>query len=300
MSEKNNTPKVSIILPTYNRADLIMETIQSILSQTYQNWELLVIDDGSDDNTAEIISQVNDERIKYFFAGRIGIGSKIKNIGLEKATGELVAFIDSDDLWAQTKLEKQVIALQQYPEAGFSLTGGYNFRELKEPLEYFYKQREGVRYGNMVIPFFKSEVAATLPTLIIRKKCLQITGGFDETNPLSDVGFILNLASHFMAIILYEPLFYRRLHDANYSGLNWVKRHYQGLEMIRSYKSSLPAEVFRDAMFRSSINFGEKCLKYKKRRKALSSFFSAWKQKPFNIIPYKKTAKAVIYFLKGK
>ena len=117
-------------MPTYNRAAYIMETIESIRNQTYQNWELIIVDDGSDDNTEEIIEEIKDSRIRFYKAGRIGIPSKIKNIGLENATGEIIAFIDSDDLWAQTKLEKQLIALQQYPGAGFSLTGGYNFKNL--------------------------------------------------------------------------------------------------------------------------------------------------------------------------
>ena len=143
MINNNQSPNVSIILPTFNRAKFIVETIESIRNQTYQNWELIIVDDGSDDNTEGLISKINDERIQFYKAGRIGINGKIKNIGLKIASGELIAFIDSDDLWASTKLEKQVTALQQYPEAGFSLTGGYNFKKPSEPIDYFYQQREG-------------------------------------------------------------------------------------------------------------------------------------------------------------
>lgn len=285
-------------MPTYNRAAYIMETIESIRNQTYQNWELIIVDDGSDDNTEEIIEEIKDSRIRFYKAGRIGIPSKIKNIGLENATGEIIAFIDSDDLWAQTKLEKQLIALQQYPGAGFSLTGGYNFKNLNEPLEYFYKQRQGVKYGNIFITFFKSEIAATTPTLILRKECVQFTGGFKETKPLSDIDFILSLASHFKAVILYEPLFYRRLHDANYSSINWVKRQYEGLEMIRSYKNSLPPKLFADSLFRSYTNFGEQYLQHRKSGKAICQFFNAWKNKPLSIAPLKKIAKAVLWIFK--
>lgn len=300
MTDQNNSLKVSIILPTYNRAGLIIETIESILHQTYSNWELIIIDDGSDDNTEEVVSKIKDERIQFHKAGRTGIVGKIKNIGIEKSNGELIAFIDSDDLWAKTKLEKQVAALEQHPEAGFSLTGGYNFREPNKPLEYFYKQKEGFRYENVFIAFFKSEVSATMPALILRKECLQTTGLFNQSKSFSDVEFILTLAKNFKAIILYEPLFFRRIHEANDSDFNWIKRHYEGIEMLRSYKKALPKKILADTLFRSYINFGEKCLRYKKRGKAISSFFSAWKQKPFNIIPFKKTAKAVIYFLKRK
>src|SRR6476620_12184719 len=96
-------PKISILMPTYNRGAFIGETIESILKQTYQNWELIIVDDGSDDNTEELVLQVKDQRIQFYKAGRVGINGKIKNIGVEKASGDLISFIDSDDLWAETK-----------------------------------------------------------------------------------------------------------------------------------------------------------------------------------------------------
>src|SRR5262245_9759520 len=129
-------PKISILMPTYNRATLIGETIESILNQTYQDWELIIVDDGSDDDTEQLVSQFKDQRIQFYKAGRIAINGKIKNIGIEKANGELIALIDSDDLWAETKLEKQVAALQEYPDAGFSLTGGFNFRTVNQPVDF--------------------------------------------------------------------------------------------------------------------------------------------------------------------
>src|SRR5690349_3390116 len=112
MPGNSTSPTISIILPTYNRAALIGETIASVRLQTYTTWELIIIDDGSDDHTEEVVAAIGDHRIRFYKAGRIGIGGAVKNIGLEKATGELIAFIDSDDLWAPTKLEKQVNALQ--------------------------------------------------------------------------------------------------------------------------------------------------------------------------------------------
>lgn len=281
-------------MPTYNRAAFIGETIESILNQTYQNWELIIVDDGSDDDTEEIISQVKDQRIQFYKAGRIAINGKIKNIGLKMAKGELIAFIDSDDLWAETKLEKQVAALLEYPEAGFSLTGGFNFRTVNQPIDFFYKQREGLRYGDIFISIFKSEISTTTPSLILRRQCLGITGGFDETKPFSDIDFILKLAVHFKAVILYEPLLYRRLHGANDSGENWVKGYQQGVSMIGLYKKELPGSVVHEALFKLYINFGEDCLSHSQRKKAIRKFLLAWKNKPLSIIPAKKMSKAVL------
>src|SRR5438046_10623424 len=191
--KNNDQPKVSIIMPTYNRAKYIGETIESVRNQSYQNWELIIVDDGSDDNTREIISAMKDKRIRFYEAGRITINGKIKNIGIEKTNGEFIAFIDSDDLWAATKLEKQVSALQEYPEAGFSLTGGFNFRKPGRPVDFSYKQREGTLFGDIFVSIFKSEISTTTPSLILRKECLSITGLFDETKAFSDIDFIIKI-----------------------------------------------------------------------------------------------------------
>lgn len=298
MQNTDTCQKVSIILPTYNRAAYIVETIESIRKQTYPNWELIIIDDGSEDSTEELISRLNDERIQFHRAGRIGINGIIKNIGLGKISGELIAFMDSDDLWAVTKLEKQVNALYQYPEAGFSLTGGYNFKKPFEPIDYFYRQREGIRFDQLLIPYFKSEVSTTTPSLILRKQCLDVTGFFNEAKPFADVDFILNLAGHFKGVILYEPLLYRRLHETNDSGAKWEKGYEEGVAMIQSYKNILPPKITRNSLFRLYINFGEDCLLHTKRKEAIKNFFRAWKNKPFSIIPFKKIVKAVLYYFK--
>ena len=298
MSSAATSPKVSIIMTTYNGGKYIFETIESIRNQTYKNWELIVIDDGSTDNTCDIINAVEDERINLYNAGRIGINGALKNIGLTKTSGELIAFIDHDDLWAREKIEKQAAALQQYGEAGFSLTGGYNFTKKGEPPEYFYKQRDGVKVDNVFNSFFRSELPGFTQALMMRKKCINVTGPFNETKSFADVDFILKLAYHFKAVILYEPLLFRRLHDTNFIHSNWEKGHQEGIEIIQSYKNRLDRNIFRDALFRSHINFGEKYISHKQSRKAIEHFFRAWGNKTFSIIPLKKMMKAIVYFFR--
>lgn len=287
-------------MPTYNRATYIGETVESIRGQTYQDWELIIIDDGSDDNTADIIGSIPDERIQFYKAGRIGIGGKIKNLGIGKSAGDLIAFMDSDDLWAATKLGKQVNALHQYPEAGFSLTGGYNFRKPGEPIDFFYKQTEGVRCDDIFLSFFKSEVSGTMPSLMLRKHCIDAVGSFDEAKRFSDVDFMLKLARNFKAVILYEQLLYRRLHQTNDSSSNWEHGYREGIALIQSYRSHLPPQVARNALARLYINFGEDCLMHKENRKAINKFLFAWKNNPFSPVPFRKTGKAILQWLKNK
>lgn len=298
--KENGIYLVSIIMPTYNRAGLIMEAVQSVMAQSYTNWELIIVDDGSEDDTEQKVASLREERIIFIKAGRIGRNGRVKNIALSKCRGPLIAFIDSDDLWAPGKLEKQVEALAQYPAAGFSLTGGYNFKEYGMPTGYFYKKRDGIRYGNMFQAIFRSEVASLTPTLLFRRTCLEKTGYFNEQKPFSDGDFILGLARYFDGVVLYEPLFFRRLHHMNDSDVNWIARYEEGLERIQVYKKNkeLPARLACDAMFRLNINFGEKYLRYQEYGKAIKKFFNAWLYKPLSIVPLKKTAKAVLFSLK--
>ena len=298
MTNASAYPKVSIIMTTYNRAGYIHETIESIRRQTYGNWELIIVDDGSEDDTEQVVSRFNDERINFLKVGRVGINGKVKNIGLKQAKGDFFAFIDSDDLWSDTKLEKQVKALQEFGDAGFSFTGGFNFKKIDQPIDFFYKVKEGFRYGDILIPIFKSEISTTTPSLMIRKHCLEVVGGFDETKPFSDVNFFLRLASNFSAIILYEPLLFRRLHDDNDSGNNWVLGYDQGIAMIHEYEAKLPRGVARHALFKLYVNFGEDYVTRKKIGQAIKKFFLAWTNNPLSVVPFKKSAKAVLRWAK--
>lgn len=108
-------PLVSIITPAYNSADLIAETIESILAQTFTDWELLITDDCSKDNTVEIVKSYaeKDSRIKLFQLEKNGGGGVARNNSIAQAQGRYIAFCDSDDCWYPTKLEKQLAFMQQ-------------------------------------------------------------------------------------------------------------------------------------------------------------------------------------------
>lgn len=103
---------ISVVVPTYNRADLISETIESILNQTYKYFELIIVDDGSTDNTEEVIRKFKDSRIKYIKTDNWGGPARPRNIGIKKAKGEYIAFCDDDDIWLPEKLEKQIRVFQ--------------------------------------------------------------------------------------------------------------------------------------------------------------------------------------------
>lgn len=114
---------VSVIIPAYNRAYCLSRAVDSALKQTYSPVEVLVIDDGSTDSTGKLISDLygNDPRVRYFFQENLGVSSA-RNKGLSEARGEYIAFLDSDDLWKEWKVELQVACLKKHPEVGMVWT----------------------------------------------------------------------------------------------------------------------------------------------------------------------------------
>lgn len=115
-------PKVSVIIPTYNRCRLVKEAIKSVLAQSFTDLEILVIDDGSTDDTAGMVKAVNDERCRYLYKPNGGAASA-RNMGLTNACGEFVAFLDSDDLWPKEYLEVMVPSLQNASDYGLAYCG---------------------------------------------------------------------------------------------------------------------------------------------------------------------------------
>ncbi|MFC7193467.1 glycosyltransferase family 2 protein [Halosimplex aquaticum] len=103
-----SSPQVSVIIPTYNRATLVKRAIQSVLNQTFKDFELIIVDDASDDETPEVIDSINDARLEYIRHDLNRHGGAARNTGIKYASGKYIAFLDDDDEWYPTKLERQV------------------------------------------------------------------------------------------------------------------------------------------------------------------------------------------------
>ena len=122
--------KVSIIIPCYNYSRYLHECFANLQAQTYQNWEAILIDDGSTDQTMEVVRswQTREPRIQYFYQQNQGV-SKARNYGLSRANGELIQFLDADDLLSKHKLEVQVTYFKKFPQVDLTYTENYYFRE---------------------------------------------------------------------------------------------------------------------------------------------------------------------------
>lgn len=110
-------PKVSVIIPTYNRSKLVKEAVESVLAQTFKDLEVIVIDDGSTDDTRSVIQKIPDSRVKYYYKENGGVATA-RNLGLQEAKGHYICFLDSDDLWPHNFLEIMLQKLQENPDYG--------------------------------------------------------------------------------------------------------------------------------------------------------------------------------------
>jgi glycosyltransferase involved in cell wall biosynthesis len=194
-------PKVSVIIPAYNSENTIAKTINSVIKQTVEDWELIVINDGS------IVSSFKDERIKVFSYPNAG-GNISRNRGLDLATGEFVSFLDADDLWTPDKLELQLQLLQENPQVAVA----YSWTDyIDENDKFLLSGRHSTINGDVYEQLFIANFLENGSNPLIRKTAIVELGGFDKDLPASqDWDMYLRLAAkhHFMAVpkaqILYR------------------------------------------------------------------------------------------------
>lgn len=199
--------KVSIVLPTYNRKYCLKEAIDSIMQQTYQNYELIIVDDASTDGTEELIASMQDERIRYIHLTKNVGCSEAKNAGIRESTGEYIAFQDSDTKWVAQKLEKQVryldsldasVAMVYSPFQKKYQTHTLIYPALDVPLE----EKSGY-----ILRFLLEHPLVDTATMMVRKDVLTETGGFDKNmRAVDDYELSIRIAKDYKICILDEIL----------------------------------------------------------------------------------------------
>ena len=198
-------PTVSVVIPTYCRAHLLGRAIQSVLNQTYQDLEIIIVDDGSSDNTDEVVKSLKDERIRYIRHEKNKGATAARNTGIKAARGEYIAFQDSDDEWLPQKLEKQMKVFETVsPKVGVVYTGFVRIEnDKKEYIPYSWvAQKEGDIHKELLKGSF-----ITTPSIVVRKECFKKAGMFDEHLPrLQDWELVLRLSKYYDFKFIEEPL----------------------------------------------------------------------------------------------
>ncbi|MBQ0062672.1 MAG: glycosyltransferase family 2 protein [Prevotella sp.] len=228
---------VSIVTPAYNSSLYIAKSINSVLAQTYANWEMLIVDDGSTDNTLEIVRSYEDKRIKIFNNTHQG-AAEARNLALRQATGKYVAFLDSDDLWLPEKLEKQVRFMEEN-HYDFSYT---NFIKMSH---------EGVSYKQIVSG--PKKVSKFMMFMYCWPGCLTVMFNRENIGLIqvanikrnNDYAMWLKISRKATCHLLAEPLSMYRLRygsisDQNYFELiKWHYRLYRQAEKMNPLKSAI-------------------------------------------------------------
>ncbi len=235
---------VSVIIPTFNRAGYLLDAVNSVLNQDYLNLELIVIDDGSTDNTPDIVKKISDNRVRYFRSDKPSSPGIARNRGIGLAKGEYLAFLDSDDSWAKDKLSKQVKFLQ-------------NNQDYFLVYSQCYLQKDGILSGispkKMSEGYIFKKLYLSFNFIPVLTVLMRNLGGNDTYyfNPLQDKNLYigedydlwLNVSRSKKIGYIKEPLAYYTIHSTNMS-LDVRRVLHEWNYIAHKYKNQVPKWVF--------------------------------------------------------
>lgn len=187
-------PLITIVIPTYNRLPLVRQAIASVLGQTYGNWELIIVDDGSRDDTVNIIRSIPDSRIRVLQLPHCGNIAVLRNTGVKAGSGKWLAFLDSDDIWMAQKLEMQLCALQDGQRWGYGRFELMN--EKMEPIPNKYGKYRAIS-GWIIREVLTCEASVNIGTVIVERSLFNEVGCFNPEPRLicrEDYELVLRLA----------------------------------------------------------------------------------------------------------
>ena len=204
-------PRVSVIIPTHNRAVFLKAAIASVLAQTFEDYELLVVDDGSKDATGEVVKSIQDQRLRYFHHAEAKGGSAARNTGIRNSRGEYLAFLDDDDEWYPQKLHLQVELMDRSPAKVGVIYAGYD--RFDSATGQLGKKRLPRQRGNLWEALLARNPLTGTSSVLIRRECFEVAGPFDETlTAFQDFDLWLRIAAHYEFDFIPEALHRYRIH----------------------------------------------------------------------------------------
>jgi glycosyltransferase involved in cell wall biosynthesis len=263
-------PKVSVIIPAYNSMTYLPETVDSVFKQTFTDFEVLIVDDGSSDNIAEWTKQIKDPRVNLIFQQNQGV-SVARNTGIAHAQGEYIAFLDADDLWQPTKLEKQVHCLDKQSAVGLVHTWVSLIDRQSQPTgRNFTSNTQGNVWQELIE---KNTIACC--SVMVRRDCFQTVGGFDPSlRSAEDWDMWIRIASSYPIAVIPEILAsYRLLASSKSKNYSLVEKSLSAI--IEKNFQGVPAKL----------------LSLKKRSYAHANLNLAWKTIQSMEADYQKAIK---------
>jgi glycosyltransferase involved in cell wall biosynthesis len=285
-AEGREVPKVSVVLPTYNSARFLGTAIQSVLDQTFQDWELIVVDDGSDDNTRDVLAAFRDPRIRYFYQENRGAPAAL-NAGLRLARGAYVAFLGGDDRWMAEKLALQVAQLDGLPPQVALVYADLRLVNLEDNaiLGRFLDGREPPR-GRVLSELVRTEGSFIHPCAsLIRREVFDKVGLFDETlRTHEDWDLWIRIASVYEVEALDIPLAVYGRHPSQLTKDIW-QMYSDGVEAkLRVLRSNTlpPADrrALRHYLAHHHYGYGIKALNLGRRKEAWEALLKSLRLRP--------------------
>ncbi len=252
----SDSPFFSIVLPTYNRAVMLPTALETLRRQTFTDFEVLIVDDGSTDNTPEIVKTwTQDSRFKYKFLDHVG-NMPCRNKALEMASGIWITNIDSDDLWLPNRLEKFAAYIQRHPQVGFIFSNGYLYRFGRiigvdfDPLKSLPEGKMAGHYavGRSGLPYLTTNLA--IPRALYDKY-----GHYRKDMVILDNELYARMLADGVEVgIIYEPLAIRRIHGGQVTH-QWLGSYPESIEALKAAKPS--AEVFDQEKLNLVLEFSD-------------------------------------------
>lgn len=229
-------PLISVVIPVFNGEKTIKETIESVLKQTFTDFEIIVINDGSQDATIEIISSIKDERIQVYSYPNAGLAAS-RNRGIVCAAGEYIAFIDADDIWTSDKLEAQFNALQTNPNAAVA----YSWTDYIDEYSQFLRKGSHITVNGDIYPhLLVIDFLENGSNPLILKQAFAEVGNFDESlTAAEDWDILLRLARRYHFVCVASPQILYRI-SGNSMSANVLRQESETLKVIERAFNQAP------------------------------------------------------------
>ena len=235
-SEQPAAPLISVILPTFNRLQYLPDAVASVCAQTFQDWELLIADDGSDAETRAYLQALQDPpRTRLIQMAHTGKPAMVRNAALREARGEYVAFMDSDDVWARSKLQTQIDRLRSTDALQWSYTGFDFVDDSGNAIVRPRIQRSGPIVGRVLDRLVREEALIVTPSVVVRRDLIEQAGGFSEDLlACEDYELWMRLAARVEADFIDEPLVLVRRHaEHSFDDVTCLENLRLAIEMIQ-------------------------------------------------------------------
>jgi glycosyltransferase involved in cell wall biosynthesis len=225
----SESPLISVVLPTYNRAHLLRRAVESVLTQPWPHLELIVVDDGSTDNTPDVLADISDPRVAVVRFDQNRGAPAARNAGIDASSGEFIAFLDSDDHWPAERLERQVAAMTAAPADAVLCACSVHY--IRPTGAYDIQWEDEYFNGDAAISRIACGEGLGTVAWMVRRSALDRTGGFDESLPrLQDFELSLRLAGAGGVLLLRDILVTAELQPDSLSAS--ADRHAHALELV--------------------------------------------------------------------